>query len=99
MGNRDWAGIEPFPSRVWLSSPTMHGDEQRWVEEAIQTNWVSTVGANIDETERQMAEYIGAKYAVALSSGTAAPLMPPLIRLPTKVVKPCLLTQNTIPGI
>ena len=72
MGNRDWAGIEPFPSRVWLSSPTMHGDEQRWVEEAIQTNWVSTVGANIDETERQMAEYIGAKYAVALSSGTAA---------------------------
>ena len=72
MGNRDWAGIEPFPSRVWLSSPTMHGDEQRWVEEAIQTNWVSTVGANIDETERQMAEYIGAKYAVALSSGTSA---------------------------
>ena len=41
-------GIEPFHSRIWLSSPTMHGEEQRWVDEAIQTNWVSTVGANID---------------------------------------------------
>lgn len=36
-------GIEPFENKVWLSSPTMHGDEQRWVDEAIQTNWVSTV--------------------------------------------------------
>ena len=43
-----FAGIEPFKSKVRLSSPTMHGDEQRWVDEAIQTNWVSTVGANID---------------------------------------------------
>ena len=41
-------GIEPFAKKVWLSSPTMHGDEQRWVDEAIQTNWVSTVGANIN---------------------------------------------------
>lgn len=37
-------GIEKFDRKVWLSSPTMHGDEQRWVDEAIQTNWVSTVG-------------------------------------------------------
>ena len=44
-------GIEPFESKVWLSSPTMHGEEQRWVDEAIQTNWVSTVGANINEVE------------------------------------------------
>lgn len=65
-------GIEPFKSKVWLSSPTMHGDEQRWVDEAIQTNWVSTVGANINEIEKQMAEYLGCKYAVALSCGTAA---------------------------
>ena len=65
-------GIRPFASKVWLSSPTMHGDEQRWVDEAIQTNWVSTVGANIDAVERQMAEYIGCKYAVGLSCGTAA---------------------------
>lgn len=67
-----FVGIEPFKSKVWLSSPTMHGDEQRWVDEAIQTNWVSTVGANINEIEKQIAEYIGVKYAVALSAGTAA---------------------------
>lgn len=67
-----FAGIEPFQSKVWLASPTMHGDEQRWVDEAIQTNWVSTVGANINEVERQAAARIGVKYAVALSCGTAA---------------------------
>ena len=65
-------GIEPFKSKVWLSSPTMHGDEQKWVDEAIQTNWVSTVGANINEVEKQVAEKVGRKYAVALSAGTAA---------------------------
>ena len=47
-----FAGIRPFEKKIWLSSPTMHGDEQRWVDEAIRTNWVSTVGANIDEIER-----------------------------------------------
>lgn len=67
-----FAGIEPFKSKVWLSSPTMHGDEQRWVDEAIQTNWVSTVGVNLDIVEKQMAVYAGVKYAVALSCGTAA---------------------------
>ena len=67
-----FAGITPFNRRVWLSSPTMHGDEQKWVDEAIQTNWVSTVGANINEVEKQMAEYIGIPHAVALSCGTAA---------------------------
>ena len=65
-------GIEKFEKKVWLSSPTMHGDEQRWVDDAIQTNWVSTVGENINEVEKQMAEYVGCEYAVGLSSGTAA---------------------------
>ena len=65
-------GIKPFEKKIWLSSPTMHGEEQRWVDEAIQTNWVSTVGANINEVERLLAEYIGTKYAVALSCGTSA---------------------------
>ena len=65
-------GIKPFESKVWLSSPTMHGEEQWGVDDAIQTNWVSTVGANINEVERQMAEYIGVKYAVGLTCGTAA---------------------------
>ena len=67
-----FAGIKPFEKKVWLSSPTMHGDEQRWVDEAIQTNWVSTVGANINEIEKQVAAIVGRKYAVALSAGTAA---------------------------
>ena len=67
-----FAGIEPFESKVWLSSPTMHGDEQRWVDEAIRTNWVSTVGENINTVEKEMADYIGVKYAVGLSCGTAA---------------------------
>ena len=67
-----FAGIEPFEKKVWLSSPTMHGEEQHWVDEAIRTNWVSTIGENIDQVERQMAERIGVKYAVGLSCGTAA---------------------------
>ena len=65
-------GIEPFEKKVWLSSPTMHGDEQKWVDDAIQTNWVSTVGANINELEKAVAEFVGVKYSVALSAGTAA---------------------------
>ncbi len=65
-------GIEPFVSRIWLSSPTMHGDEQHWVDDAIATNWVSTVGRNIAEVEKSITEYIGMKYAVGLSAGTAA---------------------------
>ena len=64
--------IKPFEKKIWLSSPTMHGDEQKWVDEAIKTNWVSTVGANINEVEKQVAEYVGCKYAVALSCGTAS---------------------------
>ncbi len=67
-----FTGIKPFEKKVWLSSPTMHGDEQHWVDEAILTNWVSTVGANINEVEKQVAARIGVKYAVALSCGTAA---------------------------
>ena len=67
-----FAGLEPFKNKVWLSSPTMHGDEQRWIDEAIATNWVSTVGENINVVERQIADYIGCNYAVGLSCGTAA---------------------------
>lgn len=67
-----FAGIEPFDRKLWLASPTMHGEEQRWVDEAIRTNWVSTVGANINEVEKQVAEYVGIDHAVALSCGTAA---------------------------
>lgn len=67
-----FAGLTRFRKKVWLSSPTMHGDEQHWVDEAIQTNWVSTVGENINVVEKEMAAYIGIPHAVALSAGTAA---------------------------
>ena len=67
-----FAGIEKFDRKIWLSSPTMHGEEQKWVDDAIKTNWVSTVGANINEVEKQMAEYVGCRYAVGLSCGTAS---------------------------
>ena len=64
--------IKPFEKKVWLSSPTMHGEELKYVTEAYETNWMSTVGANINEVERMACEKIGCKYAVALSAGTAA---------------------------
>lgn len=64
--------LKPLENKVWLSSPTMHGEEVQFVMEAIETNWVSTVGANINELEKQVAEYVGTDHAVALASGTAA---------------------------
>lgn len=65
-----FAGIERFATKVWLSSPTMHGDEQRWVDEAIRTNWVSTVGENIDAVEKMTAEKTGRKHAVTWSDSS-----------------------------
>ena len=64
--------IEPFKTKIWLSSPTMHGPELEYVKEAYETNWMSTVGKNINETERLACEKIGCNYSVALSAGTAA---------------------------
>lgn len=64
--------IKRFENKIWLSSPTMHGEELKYVTEAYETNWMSTVGANIDEVERLACEKVGCKYAVALSAGTAA---------------------------
>lgn len=64
--------MKPFESKVWLSSPTMHGEELKYMTEAFETNWMSTVGANINEVESMAAEKIGCKYAVALSAGTAS---------------------------
>lgn len=69
----DFTGkYKAFESKIWLSSPTMHGAEMEFVEEAYRTNWMSTVGENIRQVERLTCEKIGCKYAVALSSGTAA---------------------------
>lgn len=63
--------MEKFKNKVWLSSPTMHGDELKYMTEAYETNWMSTVGENINEIEKQISQKVGCKYAVALSSGTA----------------------------
>ncbi len=64
--------MEKFAQKVWLSSPTMHGEELQYVKEAYETNWMSTVGANINEAERIACETVGCKYAVGLACGTAA---------------------------
>lgn len=64
--------MQAFEQKLWLSSPTMHGDELKYMTEAYETNWMSTVGKNIDEIERVVAEKLGCGYAVALASGTAA---------------------------
>lgn len=64
--------IIPFRKKVWLSSPTMHGEEIRYITQAYETNWMSTVGENINEVERMASEKIDCNYAVALSCGTSA---------------------------
>lgn len=69
MNQTQW---EPLEKRVWLSSPTMHGEEMDYMREAYETNWMSTVGENINRIEESFAERVGTGYAVALSSGTAA---------------------------
>ncbi len=64
--------ITPFHEKIWLSSPTMHGEEIKWMQKAYDTNWMSTVGENVNKIERQIASKVGVGYAVALSTGTAS---------------------------
>jgi dTDP-4-amino-4,6-dideoxygalactose transaminase len=64
--------IKPFEKKLWLASPTMHGEEMKYVQLAYDTNWMSTVGENINEVERIAAEKAEMKHAVALSCCTAA---------------------------
>ena len=78
MNNYDFSndprfkGIEPIQGKCLLSSPTMHGDEERYIHEAFQSGWVTTAGENIDRLESAISSYVGVEHAVALSSGTAA---------------------------
>lgn len=58
--------------RIYLSSPTMHGEEQRYIQEAFDTNWVAPLGKNVNEFEKELAAYVGVSHAAALSAGTAA---------------------------
>ena len=69
---KEQENLKPFDHKVWLASPTMHGPELDYMKEAYETNWMSTVGKNINEAEQMICEKVGCKYAVALSAGTAA---------------------------
>ena len=69
---RNTENLKAFENKVWLASPTMHGDEQKYVKDAFDKNWITTAGENINECEKTAAEYAGSRYAVGLSSGTAA---------------------------
>ena len=64
--------IKAFDKKLYLSSPTMHGEELKYMQEAYDTNWMSTLGANINEVEKTACELVGCKYSVGLASGTAA---------------------------
>lgn len=64
--------VDVGKKRIWLSSPHMSGHEQKYITEAFETNWVAPLGANVNGFEEDVCNYTGAKYAAALSSGTAA---------------------------
>ncbi|HFI0187297.1 TPA: DegT/DnrJ/EryC1/StrS family aminotransferase [Streptococcus suis] len=64
--------VEPFKNKVWLASPTMHGDELEYMKEAFDTNWMTTAGSNIYALEEMVKEYTNSEQVVALSSGTSA---------------------------
>lgn len=64
--------MKKFAKKVWLASPTMHGEEIEYIKQAYETNWMSTVGENINQVEKIAAEKSEMKYAVALSCCTAA---------------------------
>lgn len=66
---QDGGRFEPFKTKVWLSSPMMHGPELEYVTEAYRTNWMSTVGANINEVEQVACEKTGCEHSVPLLWG------------------------------
>ncbi|MBR3299973.1 MAG: DegT/DnrJ/EryC1/StrS family aminotransferase [Clostridia bacterium] len=96
LSDKRFEGIAPFENKVWLSSPTMHGEEMAFVKEAIETNWVSTVGKNINELEKAVASYLGMKDAVALSCGTAALHM--CMKLAAERLNPSAKPGNSLEG-
>ena len=72
MYNPEKQGFKKFENKIWLSSPTVYQESMDYVQKAYETNWMSTVGENINEVEKLCAEKMGCKYGVALSSGTSA---------------------------
>ncbi|MBS8115208.1 aminotransferase DegT, partial [Streptococcus suis] len=59
--------LTPFENKVWLASPTMHGDELEYMKEAYDTNWMTTAGSNINALEEMIKEYTKSEQVVALS--------------------------------
>ena len=96
LSDSRFKGIKACKNKIWLSSPTMHGRELRFVQEAVETNWVSTVGKNINELEKMTAAYLGMQYAVALSCGTAALHM--CIKLAGEQINPAAKPGNALAG-
>ena len=64
--------FEAFANKIWLATPTQHGEELQYVKEAFDTNWITTEGTNLVAIERGVTEKLGCKHAVALTNGTAA---------------------------
>lgn len=64
--------LEPFEKKIWLATAKKHDEEIKYIQEAFDTNWITTEGTNLVAIEQQMSEKLGCKYAVALSCGTAA---------------------------
>lgn len=58
--------------KIYLSSPHMSGNEQKYIKDAFDSNWIAPLGPNVDEFERELASFVGAKGGAAVSSGTAA---------------------------
>ena len=69
---KDFSGIEPFEKKLWLASPTTHGLELEYINDAIKKNWLTTEGDNVKAIEADITKYMRCKYAIALSCGTAA---------------------------
>ena len=61
-----------FENKIWLASPTMHGEELKWINDAFNKNWITTAGENVYEIEKTAAEVSGVKYAVGLCNCTSA---------------------------
>ncbi len=64
--------FEAFKNKIWLATATKHDKELTYIQEAFDTNWITTEGTNLVEIERQLSEKVGCKYAVALTNGTSA---------------------------
>lgn len=72
MFQKSKIAFNKFEKKIFLSSPTPHAEMMTYMKEAYDTNWISTVGENINKVEEEIAEKTGSKYAVALSSGTSS---------------------------